>query len=106
MAITNKSLQSSIAHYRQASDTELPDARRKLGILFYELTKEVIEGWDFALTDKDEAIQEGVMICFEKLNQWRSELGGKAFNYFTTCIVGHLCQLYRTRKHIKEFYGQ
>ena len=54
-----------------------------------------------SLTDVDDAIQEGVMICFQKiLYHFRPERG-RAFNYMTTCILNHYRQIYRTHKNQK-----
>ena len=53
------------------------------------------------IVDSDDAIQEGAMICFEKIDRFNPEIG-KAFNYMTTCILNHYRQIYRTDKNYRE----
>jgi DNA-directed RNA polymerase specialized sigma24 family protein len=53
------------------------------------------------LIDQDDAVQEGVMICFEKIDRFDPKKG-KAFNYMTTCILNHFRQLYRTARNYNE----
>jgi DNA-directed RNA polymerase specialized sigma subunit len=49
----------------------------------------------------DDAIQEGVLICFEKIDRFDPRKG-KAFNYMTTCILNHYRQLYRSARNYNE----
>lgn len=49
----------------------------------------------------DDATQEGVMICFEKIDRFDPDKG-KAFSYMTTCIVNHFRQIYRSNKNYTE----
>lgn len=51
--------------------------------------------------DEEDQIQEGVMICFEKLPKFNPQFG-KAFNYLTTCVIHHFQQLYRTNKNYHD----
>jgi DNA-directed RNA polymerase specialized sigma24 family protein len=46
-------------------------------------------------------VQEGVMICFEKIDRFDPKKG-KAFNYMTTCVLNHFRQLYRTARNYNE----
>jgi DNA-directed RNA polymerase specialized sigma subunit len=55
----------------------------------------------FSGIDIDDAIQEGVLICFEKINRFDPRKG-KAFNYMTTCILNHFRQLYRSARNYNE----
>jgi DNA-directed RNA polymerase specialized sigma subunit len=58
--------------------------------------------------DVDDATQEGVLICFEKIDRFNPNYKGKdgqkakAFNYLTTCIFNHYRQIYRTMKNYSE----
>jgi DNA-directed RNA polymerase specialized sigma24 family protein len=45
--------------------------------------------------DHDEALQEGTMICFEKIHRFDPQIG-KAFPFFTQIIINHYKQLCRT----------
>ena len=81
-------------------------AQMELAEQFRTLSEHIVRyaKWavQFNFTDQDDAIQEGVMICFEKINRFNPKKG-KAFNYMTTCILNHLRQLYRTSKNYKLF---
>jgi hypothetical protein len=77
------------------------DAQRELATAFYTLSENIVRYAKFNLIDQDDAIQEGVMICFEKIDRFDPKKG-KAFNYMTTCILNHFRQLYRTARNYNE----
>jgi DNA-directed RNA polymerase specialized sigma subunit len=68
---------------------------------FTVLVKAVIEYGKFENLDKDDMLQEGLMVCFDKLSRYDATKS-KAFNYFTTCVLGHFRQLYRASRNYKE----
>jgi len=68
---------------------------------FYLLSENIVRYRKFNLIDPDDAIQEGVLICFEKVDRFDPSKG-KAFNYMTTCIINHFRQLYRTARNYNE----
>ena len=68
--------------------------------IFRKLNK-IVKLAKFSHIDMDDAVQEGVMICFEKIDRFNPEIG-KAFNYMTTCILNHYRQLYRTARNHNE----
>lgn len=76
-------------------------SRQKLAIAFFTLSENIVRYAKFQLIDADDAIQEGVMICFDKIDRFDSRKG-KAFNYMTTCILNHFRQLYRTARNYNE----
>jgi DNA-directed RNA polymerase specialized sigma subunit len=80
---------------------EFAEARVELAEAFYLLAKNIIRAFRFQLVDKDDALQEGVLICFEKLHRFDPEKG-RAFNFCTTIILNHFRQLYRTAKNYNE----
>ena len=45
--------------------------------------------------------KEKIAVCFDKVDRFNSDRG-KGFNYFTTCILNHFRQLYRTAKNYNE----
>jgi hypothetical protein len=51
--------------------------------------------------DEDDEIQEGVLICFDKIDKFDPGMV-KAFNYMTTCIINHFRQMYRTGRNYNE----
>jgi len=72
-----------------------------LAIAFYTLSENIVRYAKFNLIDPDDAVQEGVVICFEKIDRFDPRKG-KAFNYMTTCILNHFRQLYRTARNYNE----
>lgn len=76
-------------------------AQDDLALAFYTLSENIVRYAKFNLIDQDDAIQEGVMICFEKIDRFDPKKG-KAFNYMTTCILNHFRQLYRTARNYNE----
>lgn len=77
------------------------ESRQKLAIAFFTLSENIVRYAKFKLIDQDDAVQEGVMICFDKIGRFDSRKG-KAFNYMTTCILNHFRQLYRTSRNYNE----
>ena len=77
------------------------DSKQKLAIAFFTLSENIVRYAKFQLIDADDAIQEGVMICFDKIDRFDARKG-KAFNYMTTCILNHFRQLYRTARNYNE----
>ena len=77
------------------------ESKEKLAIAFFTLAENIVRYAKFKMIDVDDATQEGIMICFEKINIFDSRKG-KAFNYMTTCILNHFRQLYRSAKNYNE----
>lgn len=82
-------------------DDSFQEIQRDLAGEFYKLSQNIVRYAKFNLIDQDDAVQEGVMICFEKIDRFDPEKG-KAFNYMTTCILNHFRQLYRTARNYNE----
>lgn len=81
--------------------SEFSEVQDELAMAFYTLSQNIVRYAKFNLIDHDDAVQEGVMICFEKIDRFDPKKG-KAFNYMTTCILNHFRQLYRTAKNYNE----
>ena len=77
------------------------DSQKELASAFYTLSENIVRYAKFNLIDVDDAVQEGVMICFEKIDRF-DPTKGKAFNYMTTCVLNHFRQLYRTARNYNE----
>jgi DNA-directed RNA polymerase specialized sigma subunit len=77
------------------------EVQNELAEAFYTLSQNIVRYAKFNLIDQDDAVQEGVMICFEKIDRFDPQKG-KAFNYMTTCILNHFRQLYRTARNYNE----
>ena len=80
---------------------ELQNSQKQLAVAFYTLSENIVRYAKFNLIDPEDAIQEGVMICFEKIDRFDPKKG-KAFNYMTTCVLNHLRQMYRTSRNYNE----
>lgn len=78
------------------------ESQKELAVAFYTLSENIVRYAKFNLIDVDDAVQEGVMICFEKIETFDPKKG-KAFNYMTTCILNHFRQLWRTARSYNEF---
>lgn len=96
----SKDLKDKENQYYAASE-EHDDAKKNLAIAFFTLSENIVRYAKFQLIDQDDATQEGVMICFEKINRFDPRKG-KAFNYMTTCILNHFRQLYRSARNYNE----
>lgn len=86
--------------YREACES-YQQFQNQLAHAFYILSENIANYAKFSGIDIDDAIQEGVLICFEKINRFDPRKG-KAFNYMTTCILNHFRQLYRSARNYNE----
>jgi DNA-directed RNA polymerase specialized sigma24 family protein len=93
-------LDECILAYKEATQ-EYHDLQNMLAVAFFTLSDNLARYAKFSHIDIDDAVQEGVMICFEKIDRFNPEIG-KAFNYMTTCILNHFRQLYRTARNYNE----
>lgn len=88
--------------------SEYAKAQQKLAMYFYELSDNIFNYAKFNFIDRDDVIQDGVMICFEKLDRFDPNFVGKdgkkakAFNYLTTCILNSMRQSYRSSRNYNE----
>ena len=89
---------------------ELSDCQEKLAYSFYVLCENIAQ-YSFSkglVKDVDEATQEGVVICLEKVDRFNPNYIGKngqkakAFNYMTTCIFNHFRQMFRSFRNYNE----
>jgi DNA-directed RNA polymerase specialized sigma subunit len=80
---------------------EFIQSQDDLAAAFYTLSQNIVKYAKFQHIDDDDAIQEGVVICFEKIDHFDPQKG-KAFNYMTTCILNHFRQLYRSARNYQE----
>jgi len=94
------SLRENKRLYQQVLQDHL-EAKDQLALAFLTLSENLVRFAKFNLIDPSDAIQEGVMICFEKIDRFDPRKG-KAFNYMTTCILNHFRQLYRTARNYNE----
>jgi hypothetical protein len=112
--INNKEFESIICRFMRAKKNfrknrpEYDVAAQQLTEVFYLLAENIIRAFNFQLIDRDDALQEGVLICLEKVDRFNPNYIGKngqkakAFNYLTTCCLNHYRQLYRTAKNYIE----
>lgn len=88
--------------------SEFYQHQNQLAHAFFLLSENIANYAKFQGVDIDDAIQEGVLICFEKVDRFNPNYVGKngqkakAFNYMTTCILNHYRQLYRSARNYNE----
>ena len=94
--IDNKEFEAQILKCtrRNATKSDLT----KLVQMLYLLADNITRAFPFRMVDKEDAMQEAVMVCLIKRKKFKPE-SGKAFNYFTTIMLNHFKQLYRSAKN-------
>lgn len=100
-ATSSKRVMDSKRSMLFSSEENHNSSKQKLAMAFFTLSENIVRYAKFQLIDSDDAIQEGVMICFDKIDRFDPRKG-KAFNYMTTCILNHFRQLYRTARNYNE----
>jgi hypothetical protein len=101
----NKEIKNLLSANKLAYKESLEDfgtSQVELAKAFYILSSNIVNFAKFNNIDPEDAIQEGVMICFEKIDRFDPRKG-KAFNYMTTCILNHFRQMYRSQRNYTEF---
>ena len=103
----NEPLKTAKSGYSEAC-ASFKQFQDNLAYAFYLLSENIANYAKFSGIDIDDAIQEGVLICFEKVDKFNPNYKGKngqkakAFNYMTTCILNHYRQLYRSARNYNE----
>lgn len=75
--------------------------REKLAYAFYLIASNLATYRRYTGVDIDDATQEGVLTCFEKVDKF-DRRKGKAFAYMTTCVDNQYRQMYRSTKNHNE----
>jgi len=105
--IKKEQLEAILSQHKEASMC-FKACQDRLAVAFYILSENIANYAKFSGIDVDDAIQEGVLICFEKVDRFNPNYRGKsgqkakAFNYMTTCILNHFRQLYRSARNYNE----
>ena len=97
--ITNEELESIVIQYKDCPGDIA--ANNKLADAFYRLAEKVVDYIKFPLLDKDDAKQECVLLGFQKIDRY-DPTKGRAFNFFTTIMLGHLRPIYRAARNFQE----
>lgn len=77
----------------------------KFALALYELagkSVDYINRHSVINIDREDAIQECVMLGFDKVSRYKPTKDSKAYNFFITCMLGHLRQIFRTKKNYQE----
>ena len=98
--IKKEQLDKAIGFHEDAC-LQFKDFQDQLAYAFYILSENIANWAKFSGIDMDDAVQEGVLICFEKIDRFDPRKG-KAFNYMSTCILNHFRQLYRSARNYNE----
>jgi hypothetical protein len=91
-----------------SANSKYEQSKCDLANSFMTLSQHLVRYAKDIIVDPDDAVQEGVMICFEKIDRFdpnfvgKNDQKAKAFNYMTTCVLNHFRQIYRTDKNYRE----
>lgn len=105
--LNNKWLEETVAKFLKLkknikkNKVEYEKSQKELAEAFYLLADNIIRAFNFQLIEKDDALQDAVLICFDKLDRFDPERG-KIFNYMSTCIINQCKQQYRSCKNYIE----
>ena len=94
--LNNKEFEQSINNFQKSKKM-----KARCELVLEDIEDRIAQYFHFNLIEPEDAIQEGVVICFEKVDRFVPKKG-KAFNYMTTCIANHYRQLYRTSRNYNE----
>jgi DNA-directed RNA polymerase specialized sigma24 family protein len=99
--IDNKEFESKIKSYKAGDDA----AESIIVSDLYLLSSNIIESFKFKFIEKEDALQECILLSYKKLQNFDPDRGA-AFNYFTTMILNHLKQMYtKEKKHQEKVYS-
>lgn len=98
--LRKQAVEIAVDHYKKSCD-QFNMHQSQLAYSFYLLSENIANYAKFSGVDIDDAIQEGVLICFQKIDLFDPRKG-KAFNYMTTCVLNHFRQLYRSARNYNE----
>lgn len=70
--------------------------------MFRELGKKILEfSQNIKFDDEDDVIKDCVSMCFAKIRRF-DPAKGKAVNFFVTCMLGHMRQIYMAKKNMQR----
>lgn len=107
--LNNNEFEDLIMEYRETKSmlkdgektVRFLELENKLSSAFYAITAGLQRKFKFQLIDSEDIMQEGVWIGFDKINYFKKGKG-KAFALYTTIILHHIKQLYRSARNYNE----
>lgn len=96
----NTLLQTKQEEYKTLTK-EFDEIQSLLAEALYVLAQNIIRYTHFKLIDADDAIQEAVLTCFEKIERFDPDRG-KAFSFLTTVSLNAQKQLWRSTNNFIE----
>lgn len=93
--LNNKTFTDTILLYRLEPEQHKDELAEMLTLLASKLVRR----YRFALCAPEDCIQECVLTCFAKVHRFDVSVGSKAFNFFTTVMLNHMRQMYRTEQN-------
>lgn len=107
--ITSASLEKIICEYKQNPNVDsMKDVFDAFELLATNIVKYFLKGSKViteVFKNKKATIRELVCVCFLKIERYDATKG-KAFNFFTTIMLGWLRQVYRSKKSYAELKVQ
>jgi len=73
----------------------------ELAYAFLYLSETIVRFAKFTMLDEDDSVQEGVLACYERLDDFDPKKG-EAFNYFTTVILNRFRLRYQVWRRGKR----
>lgn len=75
----------------------------KINSIFVLIAESIVDACNIVFIDRDEAVQEAVLVAWEKIHRFcPKDPKHKAFNFFTTVMLGHLRAVYRSRSKVDK----
>jgi glutamate racemase len=101
---TCKDLQEATVDFQNNRTTKNAE---RLCEMFKVLVETILKyfGDKIDLGDRKQVTVECMATCFTKLRRYNPQKG-KAFNFFTTIILSHMRQIYRTRRAYAELLAR
>jgi len=99
--VVRKNMLDAYEREYAACCSQYSQCQEKLISAFHLLAQNIANYTRYHGVDVDDAIQEGVLICMEKVDLF-DRRKGKAFNFMTTCIHHHLKQQWRSARNYTE----
>lgn len=98
-------IQTAVEAYKSLSEKDQLKGTywsNRLHSIFRELGRKILElSPNIKFDDEDDVIKDCVGMCFAKIKRYALDKG-KAINFFVTCILGHMRQIYMSRKNMQR----
>ena len=91
--------------HRYNSGDKYRNTGEKLNEIFTLMAESIVMAFSFGFTDKEDAIQEAVLVAWEKIHRFcpkDPKHEQTAFNFFVTIMLSHLRAVYRSQSKVDK----